>query len=60
MIQYYGSTCSRKRSQKEEEDEKPLLESARDSGSIEMRNIVQNDSHTQTSDKILHTDNNQD
>ena len=59
MIQYYGSTCSRKRSQKEE-DEKPLLESTRDSGSIEMRNIVQNDSQTQTSDKILHTDNNQD
>lgn len=55
IIQYYGSTCGRKRSRKKE-DEKPLLESARDSGSFEMKSIVQKE----TSGKLPHTDNDQD
>ena len=57
IIQYYGSTCGQKRSRKKE-DEKPLLESAHDSGSFEMRRIVQKDS--QTSGKLPYTDNDQD
>lgn len=57
IIQYYGSTCGRKRSRKKE-DEKPLLESPRDSGSFEMKSIVQKDS--QRSGKLSHTDNDQD